>query len=59
MRSPGVLGHRAVYGNAGRDPISERAAGAVVNPCSASKWMIEQILADYHRAYGMNSLFLR
>jgi UDP-glucose 4-epimerase/UDP-arabinose 4-epimerase len=50
---------RAVYGNAGRDPISEGAAGAVVNPYGASKWMIEQILADYRRAYGMNSFCLR
>jgi UDP-glucose-4-epimerase GalE len=49
----------AVYGNAGRDPISEGAAGAVVNPYGASKWIIEQILADYRRAYGMNSFCLR
>ena len=49
----------AVYGNAGRDPISEGAAGAVVNPYGASKWMIEHILADYRRAYGMNSFCLR
>jgi UDP-glucose 4-epimerase/UDP-arabinose 4-epimerase len=49
----------AVYGNAGRDPIGENAAGAVVNPYGASKWMIEQILADYRRAYGMNSFCLR
>src|SRR6266436_419064 len=49
----------AVYGNAGRDPISEGAAGALVNPYGASKWMIEQILADYRRAYGMNSFCLR
>ncbi|SIO46159.1 UDP-galactose 4-epimerase [Bradyrhizobium erythrophlei] len=49
----------AVYGNAGRDPISESAAGAVVNPYGASKWMIEQILADYRKAYGMNSFCLR
>jgi UDP-glucose 4-epimerase/UDP-arabinose 4-epimerase len=49
----------AVYGDAGRDPISEGAAGAAVNPYGASKWMIEQILADYRRAYGMNSFCLR
>jgi UDP-glucose 4-epimerase/UDP-arabinose 4-epimerase len=49
----------AVYGNAGRDPISESAAGTVVNAYGASKWMIEQILADYRRAYGMNSFCLR
>ena len=49
----------AVYGNAGRDPIGESAAGAVVNPYGASKWMVEQILADYRRAYAMNSFCLR
>lgn len=49
----------AVYGNAGRDPIGEGAAGATVNPYGASKWMIEQILSDYRRAYGMNSFCLR
>lgn len=49
----------AVYGNAGHDPIREGAAGTVVNPYGASKWMIEQILVDYRRAYGMNSFCLR
>lgn len=49
----------AVYGNAGRDPIGEGAAGSTVNPYGASKWMIEQILSDYRRAYGMNSFCLR
>ena len=49
----------AVYGNAGRDPISEEAAGDTVNPYGASKWMIEQVLGDYRRAYGLNSFCLR
>jgi UDP-glucose-4-epimerase GalE len=49
----------AVYGNAGRDPIKEIAGGTPVNPYGASKWMIEQILGDYRRAYGMNSFCLR
>jgi UDP-glucose 4-epimerase/UDP-arabinose 4-epimerase len=49
----------AVYGNAGRDPIGEGAAGVAVNPYGVSKWMIEQILADYRSAYGMNSFCLR
>lgn len=49
----------AVYGNASRDPIGEGAAGVAVNPYGASKWMIEQILADYRSAYGMNSFCLR
>lgn len=49
----------AVYGNAGRDPISEDAAGTPVNPYGASKWMIEQILADFRTAYQLNSTCLR
>jgi len=49
----------AVYGNAGRDPISEDAAGSPVNPYGASKWMIEQILADYRSAYQLRSTCLR
>jgi UDP-glucose-4-epimerase GalE len=49
----------AVYGNAGRDPIKESAAGATVNPYGATKWVIEQILGDYRSAYGMNSFCLR
>ncbi|HMF48791.1 MAG TPA: NAD-dependent epimerase/dehydratase family protein, partial [Candidatus Saccharimonadales bacterium] len=49
----------AVYGNAGRDPIHESAAGATVNPYGASKWMVEQILGDYRKAYQLNSFCLR
>jgi len=49
----------AVYGNAGRDPISEDAAGSPVNPYGVSKWMIEQILADFRAAYRLGSTCLR
>ena len=49
----------AVYGNAGRDPISEDAAGAPVNPYGVSKWMIEQMLTDFRAAYQLNSICLR
>jgi UDP-arabinose 4-epimerase len=49
----------AVYGNAGRDPIKEEAAGETVNPYGRSKWMIEQILTDYRVAYQLNSVCLR
>ena len=49
----------AVYGNAGREPIPESAAGATVNPYGQSKYMIEQILADFRAAYGFNSTVLR
>lgn len=49
----------AVYGNAGREPIPESAAGPTVNPYGRSKYMIEQILADYRAAYGFSSISLR
>lgn len=49
----------AVYGDAARDPIKEDAAGATVNPYGSSKWMIERVLGDYRRAYGVNSFCLR
>jgi UDP-arabinose 4-epimerase len=49
----------AVYGNAGREPIPEDAAGPVVNPYGRSKYIIEQILADYRAAYGFASIALR
>jgi UDP-glucose-4-epimerase GalE len=49
----------AVYGDAARDPIKEAAAGKTVNPYGSSKWMIEQVLGDYRRAYGLNSFCLR
>jgi UDP-arabinose 4-epimerase len=49
----------AVYGNAGREPIPESAAGPTVNPYGRSKYMIEQILADYRAAYGFAAIALR
>jgi UDP-glucose-4-epimerase GalE len=49
----------AVYGDAARDPIKEAAAGKTVNPYGSSKWMIEQVLGDYRRAYQLNSFCLR
>ncbi|WP_342722985.1 UDP-glucose 4-epimerase GalE [Bradyrhizobium sp. B097] len=49
----------AVYGNAGRDPIPESAAGPTVNPYGRSKFMIEQMLDDYRAAYQFKSICLR
>ncbi|WP_398483124.1 UDP-glucose 4-epimerase GalE [Tardiphaga sp.] len=49
----------AVYGQADSKPIAEAAAGRPINPYGMSKWMIEQVLADYRRAYGLNSFSLR
>jgi UDP-glucose-4-epimerase GalE len=49
----------AVYGNAGGSAIPEAAAGTTVSPYGASKWMIEQVLTDFRRAHGLNSICLR
>lgn len=49
----------AVYGNAGGSAIPEDAAGRTVSPYGASKWMIEQVLADFRKAHGLNSICLR
>jgi UDP-glucose-4-epimerase GalE len=49
----------AIYGEPERVPISEDAAKQPVNPYGASKLMIERILSDYARAYGLQSIALR
>ena len=49
----------AVYGDASPKPITEDAAGPTVNPYGRSKFMIEQILADYRAAYQFGSVSLR
>lgn len=64
MRSTNVLklvfsSTGAVYGQADSKPIAEAAAGRPINPYGKSKWMIEQVLADYRNAYGLNSFSLR
>jgi UDP-arabinose 4-epimerase len=49
----------AVYGSSGLEPVREDAAGRPVNSYGASKWMIEQILDEYRRAYQFNAICLR
>jgi UDP-glucose-4-epimerase GalE len=49
----------AVYGNADSKALPESFACAPINPYGASKWMIERILQDYRRAYGLSSFALR
>ncbi len=49
----------AVYGDADSKALPESDAGAPINPYGTSKWMIEQILADYRSAYGFGSFCLR
>lgn len=49
----------AVYGTPETAVISEDHPKHPINPYGRSKWMIEQILQDYHHAYGLNSVSLR
>ncbi|PSS58531.1 UDP-glucose 4-epimerase GalE [Pseudomonas sp. BBP2017] len=49
----------AVYGNPQYVPIDEDHPKAAINPYGRSKWMVEQILEDFDRAYGLKSVCLR
>ncbi|SHH44091.1 UDP-glucose 4-epimerase GalE [Thermosipho atlanticus] len=49
----------AVYGIPERVPISEDDRKVPINPYGKSKWMIEQILEDYDKAYGLKSIRFR
>ncbi len=49
----------AVYGDAGGGAIREDAAGRPVSPYGVSKWMVERILQDYGRPYGLKAVCLR
>lgn len=49
----------AVYGEPLYTPIDEEHSKAPINPYGRSKWMVEQILEDFDRAYGLKSVCLR
>ncbi len=49
----------AVYGDPIAVPIPEDHPKQPINPYGRTKWMVEQILADYDRAYGLKSVSLR
>jgi len=49
----------AVYGNPLYVPIDEEHPKAAINPYGRSKWMVEQTLEDFDRAYGLKSVCLR
>ena len=49
----------AVYGNPHTVPIPEDHSKEPINPYGRSKWIVEQILADYDHAYGLKSVCLR
>lgn len=49
----------AVYGDPVYVPIDEQHPKAPINPYGRSKWMVEQLLEDFDRAYGLKSVCLR
>ena len=49
----------ATFGEPLRTPIDEQHPQNPINPYGRSKWMVEQVLADYERAYGFASVSLR
>lgn len=49
----------AVFGNPVYVPIDEDHPKAAINPYGRSKWMVEQMLEDFERAYGLKSVSLR
>lgn len=49
----------ATYGIPKRLPITERTPQNPVNPYGRTKLIVEQILSDYDRAYGLKSACLR
>lgn len=49
----------AVYGDPQYTPIDEQHPKLPINPYGRSKWMVEQILEDFDRAYGLKSVCLR
>ncbi len=49
----------AIYGEPQELPLRETAPRNPVNPYGASKLMVERMLCDYQRAYGLNSIALR
>jgi len=49
----------AVYGEPQRTPIDESHPKNPLTPYGRSKWMVEQILEDFDRAYGLKSTSLR
>ncbi|NRB57873.1 MAG: UDP-glucose 4-epimerase GalE [Salinicola sp.] len=49
----------AVFGEPEYSPIDEAHRQAPINPYGASKFMVERMLEDFDRAYGLKSVALR
>lgn len=49
----------ATFGEPQYTPINEQHPQQPINPYGRTKWIVEQALADYDRAYGFKSVCLR
>lgn len=49
----------AIFGEPEYVPIDEAHPKRPINPYGFSKWVVEQMLVDYDRAYGLKSISLR
>jgi UDP-glucose 4-epimerase len=49
----------AIFGQPEYLPIDEAHPKQPINPYGRSKWMVEQVLQDYDKAYGLKSVCLR
>lgn len=49
----------SLYGNPVSVPISEKESIKPINPYAKTKMIVENILADFNRAYGLNYVALR
>ena len=49
----------ATFGQPQYSPIDEKHPQQPINPYGRSKWMVEQVLADCDKAYGLRSVCLR
>jgi UDP-glucose 4-epimerase len=49
----------AIFGEPQSIPMDEQHIKAPINPYGRSKWMVEQMLDDYDKAYGLHSVALR
>jgi UDP-glucose 4-epimerase len=49
----------AIFGEPQYVPLDEQHPKNPINPYGMSKWIIERVLADYDKAYGLKSICLR
>lgn len=49
----------AVYGEVSSEPVTEEVSAEPVNPYGLSKLMIEKVLAEYHKTFGLKYISFR